>query len=96
MARKQDSLTRRSAGPFTLIDQVNALVEARESDAELGFMARLMTLCSLPRSNPGKKREYVRRNGPYTLSLIGAVTVAYPNSEELSCQLHEITRPHRR
>ena len=64
MKRKQDAPTRRSAGPFTLVDQVNALVEAREADAELGFMARLMTLCSLPRSNPGKKREYVRRNGP--------------------------------
>ena len=33
----------------------------------MGFMARLMALCSLPRSNPGNRKEYVRRNGPYTL-----------------------------
>ena len=32
-----------------------------------GFMARLMALCSLPRSNPGNRHRYVRRNGPYTL-----------------------------
>ena len=30
-------------------------------------MARLMALCCLPRSNPGKRTQYVRRNGPYTL-----------------------------
>ena len=38
---------------FTLADQVNQLVRAREADADLGFMARLLALCSLPRSNPG-------------------------------------------
>ena len=30
-------------------------------------MARLLALCSLPRTNPGDRKEYVRRNGPYTL-----------------------------
>ena len=78
MGNKQPAMTRRSAGPFTLIDEVNALVEAREADAELGFMARLMTLCSLPRSNPGKKREYVRRNGPYTLVMYAGVNQRLP------------------
>ena len=34
---------------FTLSDQVNQLVEASEADPDLGFMARLMALCSLPR-----------------------------------------------
>ena len=34
---------------------------------ERGFMARTMALCSLPRSNPGKRTQYIRRNGPYTL-----------------------------
>ena len=33
----------------------------------MGFMARLMALCSLPRSNPGNRKEYKRVNGPYTL-----------------------------
>ena len=31
-------------------------------------MARLLALCSLPRSNPGNQKEYIRRNGPYTLA----------------------------
>ena len=30
-------------------------------------MARLLALCSLPRTNPGDRKEYVRRNGPYAL-----------------------------
>ena len=30
-------------------------------------MARLLALCSLPRSNPGDQLQYVRRNGPFTL-----------------------------
>ena len=37
---------------FTQADQVNLLVSASEADADLGFMARLMALCSLPRTNP--------------------------------------------
>ena len=38
---------------FTRFDQVNQLVSASEADAERGFMARMMALCSLPRTNPG-------------------------------------------
>ncbi len=30
-------------------------------------MARLLTLCSIPRTNPGNRTQYVRRNGPYKL-----------------------------
>ena len=37
---------------FTLADQVNQLVGASEADPDLGFMARMMALCSLPRTNP--------------------------------------------
>ena len=54
---------------FTQADQVNQLVEAREADPDLGFMARLMALCSLPRSNPGNQHQYKRVNGPYRLIL---------------------------
>ena len=53
--------------PFTQVDQVNALVTAREADPELGFMGRTMALCSLPRSNPGNRLQYKRVNGPFTL-----------------------------
>ena len=52
---------------FTQADQVNQLVAASEADPERGFMARMMALCSLPRSNPGNRLQYKRVNGPYTL-----------------------------
>ena len=52
---------------FTVADQVNQLVAASEADPDLGFMARMMALCSLPRTNPRDRKEYKRRNGPYTL-----------------------------
>ena len=52
---------------FTQADQVNQLVSASEADADLGFMARMMALCSLPRSNPGNRHQYKRVNGPYKL-----------------------------
>ncbi len=55
---------------FTQADQVNQLATARESDPDLGFQARMMALCSLPRSNPGKQLQYVRENGPYQLYMI--------------------------
>ena len=54
---------------FTRADQVSQLVEASETDCDLGFMARLMALCSLPRSNPGNQHQYKRVNGPYRLIL---------------------------
>ena len=52
---------------YTRADQVNQLVRASESDPDLGFMARLLVLCSLPRSNPGNRLQYKRVNGPFTL-----------------------------
>ena len=52
---------------FTQADQVNQLVGASEADPDRGFMARMMALCSLPRTNPGDRKEYKRVNGPYTL-----------------------------
>ena len=36
---------------FTTLRQVNQLIEASEADADMGFMARLLALCSLPRTN---------------------------------------------
>lgn len=60
---------------WTLDRQVNHLVTAREAEPDLGFMARLMALCALPRTNPGRRKEYVRCNGPYTL----VMTAGYNN-----------------
>ena len=55
---------------FTVADQVNQLVSASEADPDLGFMARMLVLCSLPRSNPGNRLQYKRVNGPYKLIMI--------------------------
>ena len=55
---------------FTRFDQVNQLVSASEADPDMGFMARLMALCSLPRTNPGNRLQYKRVNGPYKLIMI--------------------------
>ena len=55
---------------FTRFDQVNQLVSASEADPERGFMARMMALCSLPRTNPGNRHQYKRVNGPYKLIMI--------------------------
>ena len=52
---------------FTVADQVDRLVWASEAAPDRGFMARMMALCSLPRTNPRDRLRYVRRNGPYTL-----------------------------
>ena len=63
---------------FTQADQVNQLVAASEADPDRGFMARLMALCSLPRTNPGNRLQYVRRNGPYTLGMTAGVNNKLP------------------
>ena len=55
---------------FTVADQVNQLVSASEADPDLGFMARTMALCSLPRTNPGNQHQYKRVNGPYKLIMV--------------------------
>ena len=70
---------------FTVADQVNQLVSAREADPDRGFMARMMALCSLPRTNPGNRHRYVRRNGPYTLvmSAGGLCKLPYGNLPRL-------------
>ncbi len=72
----KDALTPQARHHFTRFDQVDQLVGASEADADLGFMARLLTLCSLPRTNPGNRLRYVRRNGPYKLGMIAQKRMA--------------------
>ena len=55
---------------YTRFDQVDQLVGANEADPDLGFMGRVLALCSLPRTNPGNRDRYVRKNGPFTLVMI--------------------------
>ena len=49
------------------MDQVDNLIEAAEAEPELGFMSRLLALCTLPRTDPGRRTYYKRVNGPYRL-----------------------------
>ena len=63
---------------FTQADQVNQLVSASEADPERGFMARMMALCSLPRTNPGTRHRYVRQNGPYKLIMYSSGETKLP------------------
>ena len=63
---------------FSTLHQVNQLIEASEADADMGFMARLLALCSLPRTNPKTRLQYVRRNGPYTLYVMVSAGAKLP------------------
>ena len=63
---------------FTRFDQVDRLVRASEADPDTGFMARLMMLCSLPRTNPGRRLQYKRVNGPYTLIMTAVGKTGLP------------------
>ena len=76
-------LTHRAAAPparrhFTRLDQVTQLVGASEADADLGFMARLLALCTLPRTNPGNRLQYKRVNGPYKLVMVAGADNKLP------------------
>ena len=63
---------------FSRFDQVDQLVSASEADPDLGFMARLLVLCSLPRTNPGNRHQYKRVNGPYKLVMIAGADNKLP------------------
>ena len=63
---------------FTRLDQVTQLVGARDADPDVGFQARMMALCSLPRTNPGNRLQYIRRNGPYTLAMLAGANNKLP------------------
>ena len=64
----------RAVHHFTRRDQVNALVDARDSEPEIGFIMRLLALCTLPRTDPGDCDRYVKTNGPWTLVMVASGT----------------------
>ena len=70
---------------FTRFDQVDLLVRASEANADTGFIARLMMLCSPPRTNPGDRTQYKRVNGPYTLIMtaVGQTGLPFGNLSRL-------------
>ena len=90
---------------FTVADQVNQLVSASEADPELGFMARLLALCSLPRTNPKNRHEFKRVKRPVH-ALHGGwwrqqITLRHPAASAAGVGVHRsgtdaITRAHPR
>ena len=76
--KKLRDATPQAVHHFTRFDQVNQLVEASEADPDMGFMARMMALCSLPRTNPGTTLQYKRVNGPYKLVMIAGADCKLP------------------
>ena len=57
---------------YRLRDQAHALEQVGARPArrdEIGFINRVLTVCCLPRRDPGMNRNYVRVNGPYRLTL---------------------------
>ena len=54
---------------FNRLDQIDRLIHAANTEGDIAYLARLLALCSLPRTNPGQRKEYVRKNGPFTLAL---------------------------
>ena len=61
MVRKRDGLV-----PIgEVIADLPGPVQRSAKHPDRGFMARLMALCSLPRTNPGNRLLYRRVNGPY-------------------------------
>ena len=74
----KDALTPQARHHFTRFDQVDQLVAASEANPERGFMARLLALCSLPRTNPGNRIRHIRQNGPYKLGMTAGIDNKLP------------------
>jgi hypothetical protein len=56
---------------FNRFKQIESLYQIGEGgEPDMGFMTRLLTLCSLPRTDPGDRLQYVRKNGPYKLVMM--------------------------
>ena len=69
MGNEQPAMTTDGRRHFSLFKQVDQLVAASEAEADLAYMGRQLTLCCLPRTNPGDKSQYLRQNGPYQLGM---------------------------
>lgn len=69
--KQSKSPTPQARHHFNRLKQMEALHQVAEAnDPDMGFMHRLLTLCSLPRTDPGERLQYKRQNGPYKLIMI--------------------------
>jgi hypothetical protein len=70
-AQQKQAVTVQGKHHYTRYKQIDALIEIGDHpNSDMGFMARLLTLCSLPRTDPGSRLQYKRQNGPYKLIMI--------------------------
>ena len=58
------------AGHWTRDEQIGSLIRVADRQPDVGFMVRLLALCTLPRTDPGTLTHYVRRNDRYALVVI--------------------------
>ena len=64
---------------YTRAEQIESLACIGEDPAQdMGFMARMLTLCSLPRTDPGTRLQYKRENGPYKLAMLAGIDNKLP------------------
>ncbi len=69
--KQPKALTVQGKYHFNTYKQLDTLSAVGEGGApDMGFMNRLLTLCSLPRTDPGSRLQYKRQNGPYKLVMI--------------------------
>jgi hypothetical protein len=73
------ALTPQGRHHYNRLKQIDALASVGETqNPDMGFMTRLLTLCSLPRTDPGTRLQYLRQNGPYTLAMIAGANNKLP------------------
>ena len=70
LAPEPTRLTPQAKHHHTRGKQVAELLAIPNETPDMGFMNRLLTLCSLPRTDPGARLQYKRENGPYKLVMI--------------------------
>ena len=66
----QKALTVQAKYHHNTAGQISDLLDIREGSPDIGFMNRIMTLCSLPRTDPGERLQYKRETGPFKLIMI--------------------------
>ena len=79
------SMTPQAVFHWNRDDQDLALADVAGKNPDTGFMMRLLAVCTLPRTNPGDRFQYVRTNGPWclTLSRTGAPRLPFGNLPRL-------------
>ena len=71
--------TKQAAYHYRQARQLDSLVcIGDDPNPDMGFMARMLTLCSLPRTDPGNRHQYKRENGPYKLAMLAGVDNKLP------------------